>query len=232
LEIRARFFCGFGIVGRGEIGEKSGMDVEAYLSLLGCIIVATMIAFVTGVSLAWISAKNKSPLFKITEIALTLPLIFSPTIVGTFLVLMTSDDSHGSFKIHDWITITFRSFTPLQWLLLPTIGAAALALPVVYRVALDAFRSIEGTLLDMMHVYGVAKLNVALSLARSGLALAAVCGFARAFAEFALILLLIVSPDVFRSWGNRNLPIIFTLFFAILVTITSVVALMKPCRRG
>jgi ABC-type molybdate transport system permease subunit len=223
LENRARFFCGFGIVGCGEIGEKSGMDVKFYfLSMLGCSAGAMLIAFVAGVPLAWISLNSKNPLVRIVKIALMLPLIFPPTVIALLLVLLNGTNS----PCVGWI-ITAARLSPLLW----TIAAAVLALPVVYYIALNAFRSIEGTLLDIARIYGVAEFRSALSQARNGLVLAVVCGFVRAFAEFH-ILMVIPSLMLFSSTENGNPFLALLLLFSILATAVSVVALMKsPCHR-
>lgn len=156
-----------------------------------------------------------------------LQLIFPPALIALFLVLLCGTKS----SCGEWIIKAAQSFTHFKSLLIVT---AVLALPVVYRIEFNSFRSIDGTLHDMMRVYGVTKLSTAQSNTRGVALWAMACGFVRALAELAILLPFIKSLTFDYSLGSRNLLVSFAFICSILVTIVTVVALLyspRRCRR-
>jgi ABC-type molybdate transport system permease subunit len=204
------------------------MDVKVFSLMFAFAAGATLIAFVAGVWLAWISSNSKSPLAVIANIVLKLPIFFPPSLVALLLVLLTGDHNP---PIVLWVYKTITS-----WQLAVLFGAV-LALPVVYHCSLGAFRLIDGTQLDAARVYGIPQWRAALPLACRSLAQAAVCGFVRTFAESGILILIslglmsIIGEDSdFPNFDGVTCALM--LFFVILTTAVSVVTLMKSsCRR-
>jgi ABC-type molybdate transport system permease subunit len=193
-----------------------------FAKVFSVIALATLVALITAVPLAWICAKSKSPLAAIAYIVLKLPLLFPPTVVALILLLLTS--KHMA-PIDIWICNAAGS--SISSLPHAVLVGAAMAFPVVYHISLGAFRLIDGTLLDVARVYGVLQWRIALPLARRDLALAAVCGFTRAFGEIGILFLISFSEFDFSDFSGGP----FAIFFTILATIVSVVAIMDSSRR-
>jgi molybdate transport system permease protein len=202
------------------------MDAKVFFLIIACAFAATLIAIAAGIPLAWISAKSKSPLVCTLRIAFMLPLILPPTIVAVFLMLVKGEPSVKKWLLANNLPPASPHY-PLIWTLL----VAALALPIVYALALTAFRGLNMTLSEMARVYGAAELLTALQCTKGGLVVAAIFAFMRALGELA-ILLAVVFPELFLSSRHENPPIGIVFFSTIIVTATSVVALMKSrCRR-
>jgi ABC-type molybdate transport system permease subunit len=120
---------------------------------------------------------------------------------------------------------TITSSWPLS---VAAIVAILIAIPVVYHIAVGAFRRIDRTPLDVAHVYGFSVWKMTRSLARNGLILSAVCGFVRVVTELGTLAVLSN-----QSYNFPQIPEPFLtalLFFIILTTTVSVVTLMQGSR--
>lgn len=177
------------------------------------------ITFVVGVAAASVVTRKKSALTAIAGIFVKMPIYFPPSVLALFFALLCGRTPSAVAALHSTL-----SSLPLAVLI-----GALLAFPVVYHIAYGTFRRIDGALLDTARVYGLPAWRALLPLARGGLALAAFCSFARAFAELG-ILALIVRQEFFVSSEDGCPSFAVALFLTIVVTVVSLITLWKQYR--
>jgi len=204
--------------------------MEAVRVTLQLAITATGILLVTGVPLAWWLTRSNSKVVPLVRAATAMPLVLPPTVLGFYLLMLLGPD--GPFG------------RPLEALGGPrlvfsfpgiVIGVVLHSLPFVVQPLENAFRAIPARLLDAAATMGACPFDrfrtIALPLARPGIFVAGILGFAHAVGEFGVVLMIggsipghteVLSVALFRevealNYGRAHAMAAALLAFALLV---------------
>jgi molybdate transport system permease protein len=151
--------------------------------------VATSIAVLMGVSLAWILARCQFRGKEWIDAAISLPLVLPPTVLGYYLLVMLGQRS--------WVGRTIESilgfplaFTPLAAVLAATIHA----LPLMVKSVRVAFEEVDRSLENVARTLGAGELRVfwtiTVPLAMRGIWAATALAFARAMGDFGVTIMI------------------------------------------
>ncbi|HEX8524220.1 MAG TPA: molybdate ABC transporter permease subunit [Tepidisphaeraceae bacterium] len=151
-------------------------------------IVATVVAALVAIPLAWVMARKRFVGKSVVEALITLPLVLPPTVIG-FLIIMTFGARGwvGHF-LNEWFgySIVFRFEGAV-------LAAAVVALPLLYMPAKSAFGSIDREFEEIARLFGATTpqvfWHVSLPFARRGIASGLLLAFARALGEFGATLM-------------------------------------------
>ncbi|MBU9713480.1 molybdate ABC transporter permease subunit [Evansella tamaricis] len=151
-------------------------------------IIATIIAFILGILLAWWFAFNKNRLTSLFSIIVMLPLVIPPTVLGYYLLLILGRNSLLG-GIMESITGQPIIFT---WKA-AVIAASIAALPLLIRPIQASFESIDPETIKAAELDGATKIQllffIIVPLAYKGILAGIVLGFARAMGEFGATLM-------------------------------------------
>ena len=160
-------------------------------------LVATAIALVLGLWMAWLLANVPFPGKEWLDAVVTLPLVFPPTVLGYYLlVLLARSSPLGKL----WETI-FGQPLVFTWYA-AVIAATIHALPLLVRSARASFESGDPALMRAARSLGTGEWRifwkVTVPLARRSILAAAVVAFARSLGDFGATLM--VAGDIpFRT---------------------------------
>jgi molybdate transport system permease protein len=151
--------------------------------------VATSIAVLMGVSLAWVLARCQFRGKEWLDAAISLPLVLPPTVLGYYLLVMLGQRS--------WVGRTIESilgfplaFTPLAAVLAATIHA----LPLMVKSVRVAFVEVDRSLENVARTLGAGELRVfwtiTVPLAMRGIWAATALAFARAMGDFGVTIMI------------------------------------------
>jgi molybdate transport system permease protein len=143
---------------------------------------ATVIALVFGVSLAWVLARRRFWGKEWLDAAITLPLVLPPTVLGYYLLVVLGQRSFLG-RAHEWFWGSPLTFTPAAAVVAATIHALPLMVKSVRAAFEDAARTLGAS---EMRVF----LTVTLPLARRSVQAATVLAFARALGDFGVTLMI------------------------------------------
>ncbi len=151
--------------------------------------VATVIAFMIGVPLAWLLARREFPGRGVLEIAVLLPMVLPPTVIGYYLLLVAGRRG----VVGRAIEAVFGSplvFTPAAAVLATLVAAA----PFLVRSAQGGFEHVDRTYEDAARTLGRSEpaifFTVSIPLAWRGILAGTTLCFARAMGEFGATLML------------------------------------------
>jgi molybdate transport system permease protein len=145
--------------------------------------IATAVATVLGIAIAYLLAKAKFPGRALVEAIVTLPIVIPPTVMGYFL--LTALGVNSAFG-RTWEKVTGSAivFTPTAAVIAATIAA----LPFVVRASRAAIEEVDARAESAMRVAGHPEWKVALlvtfPLARRGILAGVALAGARALGEF------------------------------------------------
>jgi len=166
-----------------------GVDVGAALRLsVICSLLATAVAVVLGVPLAWVLARTRFPGRSLVRAVVTMPLVLPPVVGG--LALLLGFGRRGVFGrfLDDWFGITL-SFTPAA----VVIAQAFVAMPFLVVTLEGAFRSSNLGLEEAAATLGARRTrvftHVTLPLVVPSLIAGVVLCWARALGEFGATVL-------------------------------------------
>ena len=150
---------------------------------------ATLLALVVGVPLAWLLARRRFPGRGALELLVLLPMVLPPTVLGYYLLLVVGRRT----PLGAIIERVFGGpvvFTPTAAVLATLVAAS----PFLVRSAQAGFEQVDGIYEDAARTLGRSELSVFLTVtvplaARGILAGTALC-FARAMGEFGATLML------------------------------------------
>lgn len=148
---------------------------------------ALLIAGPLGLALAWTQARVRYRGRRLVDVAILLPLVLPPTVIGYLLVLFLG--RHG--VVGQWLAAAGIRlvFSPAA----AVIASAIAALPVLVKAAQPAFEAVPRDLEDVARSLGLPPravfLRVSVPAARRGLLAGLVLGFARAMGEFGATLM-------------------------------------------
>ena len=150
---------------------------------------ATTIAVVFGVGLAWLLARFRFWGKEWLDAAITLPLVLPPTVLGYYLLVVLGQRSFLG-RAHEWLWGSPLTFTRAAAVVAATIHA----LPLMVKSVRAAFEALDPRIEDAARTLGASEfrvfLTVSLPLARRSIQAATVLAFARALGDFGVTLMI------------------------------------------
>jgi molybdate transport system permease protein len=150
---------------------------------------ATAIALVFGVSVAWVLARCRFWGREWLDAAITLPLVLPPTVLGYYLLVVLGQRSFLG-RAHEWFWGSPLTFTPAAAVVAATIHA----LPLMVKSVRAGFEALDQRIEDAARTLGASELRVFLTvtlpLARRSIQAATVLAFARALGDFGVTLMI------------------------------------------
>lgn len=158
-----------------------------YLSLKVAVL-ATLLALVVGIAVAWALARADFPGKSIVAAAATLPMVLPPTVLGYYLLVAIGRQSILGKILEESFGITLV-FT---WQA-AVLASAIVSAPLVIRSAQAAFQGVEPSLENAARTLGRSEaaifLTVTIPLAWRGILAGTMLAFARALGEFGATLM-------------------------------------------
>jgi molybdate transport system permease protein len=150
---------------------------------------ATAIALVFGVGMAWVLARLQFWGKESLDAAITLPLVLPPTVLGYYLLVLLGQRSFLG-RAHEWFWGSPLTFTPAAAVVAATIHA----LPLMVKSVRAAFEALDQRIEDAARTLGASELRVFLTvtlpLARRSIQAATALAFARALGDFGVTLMI------------------------------------------
>lgn len=163
------------------------MNYSPLLISLKAAIIATIITFILGVYIAYLTTKLKR--FKgLVDGFLTLPLVLPPTVVGFFLLVFLGKNSFIGklLSIYD-ISIVFSSTATI-------IASTVVSFPLMYRTARGAFEQLDKNMIYVAKTLGLSEhkifLRIMLPNSLPSIIAGTILAFARALGEFGATIML------------------------------------------
>jgi len=159
------------------------MDLFPLLNSLRISAIATSIAVIAGLLLAYAVLRLPRLLKGVCDTVLTIPLVLPPTVVGYFILVWLSPKSAIGAKLQEWfsLTITMRWYASV-------IAVAIIAFPFVYRTARGAFENFDQNLLDAGRTLGHREsyifFKILLPNCKHGILAGVALAFARGLGEY------------------------------------------------
>lgn len=166
--------------------------IPAFFLSIRIAALATLIAAVVGVPLAFGLARRRFSGKSVIEALILVPMVLPPTVVGYLILMM--------FGARGWLSPWLHGYSIIFRFEGAVLAAAFVALPMLYLPAKAGFASVEREFEDMARLMGATRLqffwHVSLPLASRGLASGLVLAFARALGEFgATVMVFGWQPD-------------------------------------
>jgi len=159
------------------------MDWYPLLNSLRVAAIASVAVFFTGIAAAHYIARLPRAVKGVLDVALTLPLVLPPTVVG-FLLLRLLGPRH---PLSSWVWDTFGVRLTMQWWS-AVFAVAVVVFPLMYRTARGAFESFDERLAQAARTLGRSNTyvfwRIRMPCCRQGLIAGAVLSFARAIGEY------------------------------------------------
>ena len=189
-------------------------------------VVATLLAFLSGVTVAHVLAHRKFPGRELIDALCTLPMVLPPTVLGYYLIVAFGRRSPVGAWLHDTLGISLM-FTWQG----AAIASAIVGFPVVVKGARAAFESVDPQWEAAARTLGVSDsgifFRVSLPLAWRGVLAGSLLAFARATGEFGATLM--IAGNIPGRTQTLSLAVYDAVqgaqddFAAFLVAVTSVV---------
>ncbi|KFI34382.1 ABC transporter permease, partial [Peptococcaceae bacterium SCADC1_2_3] len=153
-------------------------------------VLATALAFIFGIMLAWLFSRKSFWGKEIIETVLIIPLVLPPTVIGFGLLLIIG--KHGPLGIFS--EVLFQRQIIFTWGA-AVIAAAVVAFPLVYQNAKAAFESVDANQERAARTLGAKETEVfftiTLPLSWPGMAVGLILAFARPLGEFGATLIVV-----------------------------------------
>lgn len=149
---------------------------------------ATLLTAAVGTPLAWALSRRPWPGKTLLDIAVNLPLVLPPTVLGYYLLLLIGRDGPiGNLTQRLWgSTLIFTQAAAV-------IAAACVSLPLYVQVTRNALEDLPAEVLEAAEVFGANRWQVfrhiAFPLVRGGVWIGLLLAFARALGEFGATLM-------------------------------------------
>jgi molybdate transport system permease protein len=168
-----------------ELGQVDWFPVRLSFEVA---IVATVIALVIGVAIAWLLARKNIAGKDAIDAVITLPLVLPPTVLGYYLLVLLSRRSPlGHLFDSIGIQLTFTVTAAI-------IAATIHALPLMIKSVRASFEDIDRTFEHSARLLGSSEWRVfwriTMPLARRGILAATVLAFARALGDFGVTIMI------------------------------------------
>ena len=152
-------------------------------------ILATSVALVFGVGLAWILARLNFIGKEWLDAAITLPLVLPPTVLGYYLLVLLGQRSFLG-RLCESVFGSPLVFTPMAAVVAATIHA----LPLMVKSVRAAFEAVDSRCENAARTLGASEfrvfLTITLPLTRRSIQAAAVLAFARALGDFGVTIMI------------------------------------------
>ncbi|MSR22142.1 MAG: molybdate ABC transporter permease subunit [Gemmatimonadetes bacterium] len=149
---------------------------------------ATLLALVTGVPLAWLLARRAFPGKDLLSVLVLLPMVLPPTVLGYYLLVVVGRQGLVG-RLWEMAGLGRIVFTPTA----AVLAAFVAALPFVIRAAQGGFEQVDRTYEEAARTLGWGEVGIFLAvtvpLAWRGILAGLALGFARAVGEFGATLM-------------------------------------------
>jgi len=149
---------------------------------------ATVLALIIGVGLAWVFARKPFPGSSLLEAVCMLPLVLPPTVIGYVLLVAAGRRS----PLGNWLREHFDYTIIFNWHG-AVVASAVVAVPLVLKASGAAFAGIDRTLENAASTLGAPPWSVffriTVPLAWPGILAGALLAYARAMGEFGASLM-------------------------------------------
>ncbi len=150
--------------------------------------IATMLAVLAGLPLAWYLARRRGRLADLLDSLITLPLVLPPTVLGYYLLVALGRQSPIGHFLEQQFGLTLV-FTPRG----AVIAACVASIPYFIKSARAALEGVDRDLVDAARTLGRTEgeifLAIIVPIAWRGLAAGGVLTFARALGDFGTTLM-------------------------------------------
>ncbi len=173
--------------------------------------ISSVAVFFVGVFAAYYVARLPRIIKGILDVALTLPMVLPPTVVGYFLLLIFGIKRPLGMLLD---SIGFRFV--MTWYG-GVLAASVVAFPLMYRTARGAFESFDDTLAYSGQTLGLSNTfifwRIRMPYCRQGILAGTVLAFARALGEYGATSMLIgytpgrtatISTSVYQFWRTND----------------------------
>ena len=208
------------------------MDFFPLFNSLRIAAISTAVVFFAGICAAYYIAKLP-PLWKgVLDVALTLPLVLPPTVVGYLLLrLLGPARPLGAFLLEQFgVKMVMNWWSAI-------FATVVVAFPLMYRTARGSFESFDRDLADAGRTLGLSNTwifwHVRMPVCRQGILAGAVLSFARALGEYGATSMIAgytpgrtatISTTVYQLWRTDNDALAFR-WVLVNVAISAVVLL-------
>ena len=188
------------------------MDFFPLLNSLRIAAISAGLVFFFGVAAAYYIARLPRLVKGVLDVALTLPLVLPPTVVGYLLLLLLGPRR----VLGAWALQQFAIKLTMQWWS-AVFAVSVVIFPLMYRTARGAFESFDETLADAGRTLGLSNVwifwHVRMPACRQGILAGAVLSFARALGEYGATSMLAgytpgrtatVATEVYQLWRTGN----------------------------
>ena len=188
------------------------MDWFPLLNSLRIAAISAGIVFFLGVAAAYYIAKLPRLVKGVLDVALTLPLVLPPTVVGYLLLCVLGPRR----VVGAWALEQFAVKLTMQWWS-AVFAVSVIIFPLMYRTARGAFESFDETLADAGRTLGLSNAyifwHVRMPACRQGILAGAVLAFARALGEYGATSMIAgytpgrtatVATEVYQLWRTGN----------------------------
>jgi molybdate transport system permease protein len=174
---------------RGHLQLFNGLSPELWESLW----LTLQLAFIVMILLLLVSVPLAYGLSRrsmiIVETLVSLPIVLPPTVIGFYLLMLFSPQRpFGAF----WLKLSGQTLTfSFEGLV---IGSVVYSLPYAVQPILNSFRAVRQEYIDAALTLGATRLkilwHIILPLAKGGIGVAAILGFAHTLGEFGVVVML------------------------------------------
>jgi molybdate transport system permease protein len=180
---------------------------------LAVALAAAVLVLVTGIPLAFYSARKKFVGKSLLEAVLTVPLVLPPTVVGYFLIVLLGRNGWIGVliaKVSGGYTVLFRPEGAV-------LAAAVVSFPLLYLPAKAAFAAVDRDLEDIATLMGASSFqtfwHVSLPMARRGITAGLMLTFARSLGEFGATTMLLgefpnrqtLPISIYNDWADGQM---------------------------
>ncbi len=167
----------------------AGLDLQPLRLSLVVASLATAVALLVGVPLAWLLARRDFPGRRLFEVLVLLPMVIPPTVIGYYLLLVVGRQGAIGRAI-EAVTGHPLVFTPAAAVLATLVAAS----PFLIRAAQGGFEQVDPAYEDAARTLGRSEtsifLTITVPLAWRGILAGTTLCFARAMGEFGATLML------------------------------------------
>jgi molybdate transport system permease protein len=164
------------------------LDLRPFWLTLRVACLATFLAFLMGVALAFVIARRQFWGRDWLDAGLTLPLVLPPTVLGYYLLVVIGRKGW----IGGWLHETFGISLIFTWQG-AVLAAAIVSIPLVLKSSRAAFEEVDQDLENVARTLGLSELavflRVSFPLAWRGILAGTMLAFARAMGEFGATLM-------------------------------------------
>jgi molybdate transport system permease protein len=149
---------------------------------------ATLLALLTGVPLAWLLARGRFPGRDLLSVVVLLPMVLPPTVLGYYLLVLMGRQSPVGVWLES-VGVGRIVFTPAA----AVVAALVAAFPFLVRAAQAGFEQVDRVYEEAARTLGRGEIGIFFSvtvpLAWRGIVAGLALGFARAVGEFGATLM-------------------------------------------